>query len=319
MPTIEVLILLGTTAAAFLSIVAIGLPFVQRDAFSSRLKAVARRREELQAQQRAKLADNQKRGPRRQAAKHTWMKSAVDRLNLQRMVEAPELRNRLAQAGWRGRGPAYTFVFMRFALPIILGIVAAIFVFGSSKFEMSTMMRLLICGGVAFVGYMIPGIIVSNTISKRQQNLLKGFPDALDLITICVEAGLSMEAAFARVTEEIAESSPILAEEFGLTTAELAFLGDRRQALENFAQRTGQASIKALVTSLIQSEKYGTPLGVALRVLSRENREARMSRAEKKAGGLPAALSVPMILFFLPALFMVLIGPAIIKSIRTLS
>jgi len=315
-PTVEVLILLLASSAAFISIVAIGLPFVQRDAFSSRLKAVAKRREELQAQQRARLTE-QKRVPRRQTQRHNWMKSVVDRLNLQRMVESPDLRNRLAQAGWRGRGPAYTFVFMRIAMPIIFGLVAALFMFGSSKVEMSMAMRLLICGGAAFVGYMIPGILVSNTISKRQQSLLRGFPDALDLITICVEAGLSMEAAFARVTEEIAESSPILAEEFGLTTAELAFLGDRRQALENFAQRTGQESIKALVTSLIQSEKYGTPLGVALRVLSRENREARMSRAEKKAGGLPAALSVPMILFFLPALFMVLIGPAIIKSLKT--
>jgi tight adherence protein C len=311
----EQFILVLAFAGAFLSILAVGLPLVQRDTFSSRLKAVNRRREELQAQQRAKLAE--RRGPRRQQPRHGWMKLVVDRLNLQRMVDSPELRNRLSQAGWRGRGPAYTFVFLRIALPLVFGIVAAVIVFSSAKMEFAVALKVLICGGAAFVGFLIPGILLTNTIKKRQTELLKGFPDSLDLITICVEAGLSMEGAFARVTEEIAESSPVLAEEFGLTTAELAFLGDRRQALENFASRTGQESIKALVTSLIQSEKYGTPLGVALRVLSRENREARMSRAEKKAGGLPAALTVPMILFFLPVLFLVLVGPAAIQVVRT--
>ncbi len=311
----EQLILVLAFAGAFISIVAVGLPLIQRDAFSSRLKSVARRREELQAQQRAKL--NERRGTRRQQTQHNWMKVVVDRLNLQKAVDAPELRNRLSQAGWRGRGPAYTFVFLRIALPIAFGIAAAAIVFGSAKMEIQPALKLLICGGAGFVGYLVPGVLLANTIKKRQTELLKGFPDALDLITICVEAGLSMEGAFSRVTEEIVDSTPILAEEFGLTTAELAFLGDRRQALENFAARTGQESIRSLVTSLVQSEKYGTPLGVALRVLSRESRESRMSRAEKKAGGLPAALTVPMILFFLPVLFLVLIGPAAIQVART--
>ncbi|MEX2648222.1 MAG: type II secretion system F family protein [Alphaproteobacteria bacterium] len=316
MPDLETMVLFMASAAAFISVLAVGLPLVQRDSFSSRLKSVARRREELQAQQRERLNERRS-SARHQQPKHDWMKMVVDRLNLQNIVESPELRNRLSQAGWRGRGPAYTFVFLRVALPLIFAAVAAIVVFGSSKLEFAVVLKLLICAGVGGAGYMLPGIFLANAIKKRQTELLKGFPDALDLITICVEAGLSMEAGFARVTEEIAEGSPILAEEFGLTTAELAFLGDRRQALENFAQRTGQESIKALATSLIQSEKYGTPLGVALRVLSRENREARMSRAEKKAGGLPAALTVPMILFFLPVLFMVLIGPAAIQVVHT--
>lgn len=314
--SLETMILFAASGAAFVTVLAIGLPLLERDSFSSRLKSVARRREELQAQQRERL--NERRGStRRQAPRHSWMKTVVDRLNLQRIVDSPDLRNRMSQAGWRGRGPAYTFVFLRIALPLVLMAVAAIVVFGSSQLELASGLKLLICVGAGLIGYMLPGIGLTNAIKKRQSELLKGFPDALDLITICVEAGLSMEAAFSRVTEEIGDSSPILAEEFGLTTAELAFLGDRRQALENFASRTGQESIKALATSLIQSEKYGTPLGVALRVLSRENREARMSRAEKKAGGLPAALTVPMILFFLPVLFIVLIGPAIIQVIRT--
>ncbi|MSP81442.1 MAG: type II secretion system F family protein [Alphaproteobacteria bacterium] len=312
---LEQIILFLSFAGAFLSIVAIGLPLVPRDTFSSRLKAVAKRREELQAQQRAKLTE--RKGPRRQEPRHNYMKLVVDRLNLQKAVDAPNLRNRLSQAGWRGRRPAYTFVFLRVALPLLFGAIAAVVTFGSANLDSPVALKLLMCGGAAFVGYLIPGILLTNTVKKRQSELLKGFPDSLDLITICVEAGLSMEGAFSRVTEEIAESSPILAEEFGLTTAELAFLGDRRQALENFSFRTGQESIKALVTSLIQSEKYGTPLGVALRVLSKENREARMSRAEKKAGGLPAALTVPMILFFLPVLFLVLVGPAAIQVANT--
>ncbi|MGH6718024.1 MAG: type II secretion system F family protein [Alphaproteobacteria bacterium] len=316
MPDLETMILIMASGAAFISVLAIGMPFIQRDPFASRLKDVARRREELQAQQRQRLDAPQRTG-RRQAPKHSWMKTIVDRLNMQRAVDSPDLRNRMSQAGWRGRGPAYTFVFMRVALPIVFTVVAAAFVFGSSELELSMALKLLITGGAGFVGYMIPGVMVTNAIKKRQSMLLRGFPDALDLITICVEAGLSMEGGFQRVTEEIADNSPILAEEFGLTTAELAFLGDRRQALENFASRTGQDSIKALATSLIQSEKYGTPLGVALRVLSRENREARMARAERKAGGLPAALTVPMILFFLPVLFIVLMGPAMIQVFHT--
>jgi tight adherence protein C len=317
MPSLETMILIMASGAAFISVLAIGMPFNQRDAFASRLKAVTQRREELQAQQRDRLTARTQTSRRQQGPKHGWMKMIVDRLNMQRAVDSPELRNRMSQAGWRGRGPAYTFVFMRVVLPIVFTVVAAVFVFGSSKLELSMVLKLAITGGAGFIGYLMPGVLVTNAIKKRQGLLLRGFPDALDLITICVEAGLSMEGGFQRVTDEIADSSPILAEEFGLTTAELAFLGDRRQALENFAARTGQDSIKALATSLIQSEKYGTPLGVALRVLSRENREARMARAEKKAGALPAALTVPMILFFLPVLFIVLMGPAMIQVFHT--
>jgi tight adherence protein C len=155
-------------------------------------------------------------------------------------------------------------------------------------------------------------------VAKRQQSITKAFPDALDLMVICVEAGLSMEAGFHRVADEIQETSPELSEELGLTTAELAFLPDRRAALENLAKRTGLPGMKALTTSLVQAEKYGTPVSVSLRVLSNEQRDDRMNKAERKAGALPAQLTVPMIVFFLPVLFIVLIGPAIIKTMQTL-
>jgi tight adherence protein C len=183
------------------------------------------------------------------------------------------------------------------------------------KMTISFPVLLMVMAAAAVIGFFFPNIIVSNAIQKRQQELTRSFPDALDLLVICVEAGLSIEAAFSRVADEIAEACPPLAEELGLTTAELAFLGDRRQAFENLSDRTGLEGTKSLATSLIQAEKYGTPVALALRVLSQENREARMSKAEKKAGALPAQLTVPMILFFLPALFVVLIGPAIIQVI----
>jgi tight adherence protein C len=160
--------------------------------------------------------------------------------------------------------------------------------------------------------------MLTNTITKRQQALSRSFPDALDLMVICVEAGVSIEAAFQRVTEEMVESTPVIAEEIALTSAELAFLGDRRQAYENLAERTGLPAIKSLCTALLQSERYGTPVSVALRVLAQENREARMAAAEKKAAALPAKLTVPMIIFFLPVLFMVIIGPAAIQVSRIL-
>ena len=164
----------------------------------------------------------------------------------------------------------------------------------------------------------MPKVLLTNRIQKRQLKITRAYPDALDLMVICVEAGLSIEAAFNRVAEEFDETAPELAEEMGLTTAELAFLPDRRAALENLAIRTGIPAVKSLVTALIQSEKYGTPVAVSLRVQANEQRDERMSKAEKKAGALPAQLTVPMIAFFLPVVFVIILGPAIIKTLKIL-
>jgi tight adherence protein C len=166
---------------------------------------------------------------------------------------------------------------------------------------------------------MLPSILISNAITKRQNEIIKKFPDALDLTVICIESGVSLEAAFTRVSEEMAADAPALSEEFAITTAELAFLSDRKQALDNFSERTAVGPIKSLVTALIQSEKYGTPLAAALRVVSQESRETRMAKAEEKAAALPAKLTVPMVVFFLPVLFMVLIGPTIIQVMAAFS
>jgi tight adherence protein C len=181
------------------------------------------------------------------------------------------------------------------------------------------MLGVAVCFGAGLIGFYLPSILLTNAITRRQQDIQRKFPDALDLMVICVEAGLSLEAALGRVVEELGADAPALCEELGLTTAELAFLSDRRQALENLAERAGTQPIRSLVTALIQSERYGTPLGAALRVVSQESRDSRMAKAEEKAASLPAKLTVPMVSFFLPVLFMVLIGPTIIQVIRTFS
>jgi len=312
------IILVLSSLGAFLVIVSVAMPFLQSDGRENRLKYLAKRREELQAQQRQKFEVRQQASLRRRETRsQNMMTTVLNRLNLMEKARSPELRQKMMQAGFRGQGPAIAYVFARLALPLVLASVLALILFSAKKLDFDPLLKLLICAGAACLGYLIPDIIVANTAKKRQQMIVKAFPDALDLIVICVEAGISLEQAFVRVSHEMAEMSPILSEEFGITTAELAYLGDRRMALDNLATRTGAEPVKALTTSLIQSEKYGTPLGVALRVLSRENRDERMSRAEQKAGSLPAALTVPMILFFLPVLFIVLIGPAIIQVIQT--
>lgn len=305
----NIIVFLGTVGT-FLTIIAFTLPFLQRDALSPRLKAVAARREELRQQATAQKAASRRPG-RKEAV--TAMSSVLGRLNLMNQLEDRELRMKLARAGWRGYAPIVTFVFGRVLLPIVLALAAAFGVFVLDMFQLAPAMKLVAVMGGAVIGYYVPNVIVKNVTQKRQEAIQLTFPDALDLMIICVEAGLSLEAAFNRVADEIAENSPELSEELGLTTAELNFLGDRRQALMNLADRIGLDEAKALATSLIQSEQYGTPLTVALRVLSRENRDARMSRAEQKAGALPAMLTGPMIVFFLPVVFIVLLGPAIIQ------
>jgi tight adherence protein C len=295
----------------FLTILAFGLPLLGGGNLESRLKTVAQRRDELGRAQRAEFEAKQ--SSLRQQTSKGLVAYVVDRFNLVNPTKSQKLRDHLSQAGLRSPGHLYTYVFFRLVAPIIAGLVVAfvLFVLGKGQFENTT--KFLIVGGSVAVGFLMPKIIVSNMAQKRQQALQRAFPDALDLMVICVEAGLSLEAAFGRVADEIQVQGPELAEEFGLVTAELAFLPDRSQALANLSDRTGLKAMKNLVTSLAQAEKYGTPVSVSLRVLSQEQRDERLSRAEEKAGKLPAQLTVPMIAFFLPVIFVVILGPAAIK------
>lgn len=237
----------------------------------------------------------------------------LEAVNLQHLLQGDHLRAELAQAGLRGRGVVPAYISTKILMAIAGGIGTIILLGFMKSFPYPGFVKFIFAGVGAVVGFYIPKLLLANTVQKRQTEMTEVFPDALDLLVICVEAGLGVEAAFSRVTEEIVDQSPILATEMGLMTAELAYLGDRRQAYTNFANRTGMPSAKALATALIQSEQYGTPVGVALKVLAQEKRDERMSNAERKAAALPAKLTVPMIIFFLPVLFIVVIGPAALQ------
>ncbi len=312
------IILAVAMIGAFLTIFMLGAPLLAGDQGASRLKQVTKRREELQAAavaQHSKVQTSQVRLNQGRSV----IRSLVERFRLMNPADGDKMRMFMAQAGLRGQGPIYTYAFFRFVAPIILGIVSAIYMFFVIKTDLTYLSRGLIVLGAMLLGFFMPFIIVKNMKSKRQQAITRQFPDALDLMVICVEAGLSMEGAFARVSDEIQEESLELAEEIGLTSAELAFLPSRTDALEGFFNRTDLQSVRSLTTALIQTEKYGTPIAMALKVLSQEQREARMNRAEKKAGALPAQLTVPMIVFFLPVLFVIIMGPAGINIVRTLA
>ena len=311
---LEFVILVLAALAVFASILGLAYPLLQSDPLASRLKQVTKRREELSKQQKERVQETRR---QRTSSRVGFMKMVLDRLRLQSQTTSRALRSKLARAGWRGQVPMITYVFARLAVPLALALVAALILIGADKPGLTTNVKILIGFVAAVFGYYLPGIIVANVIQRRQHELLRHFPDALDLMVLCVEAGLSLDAALTRVAADIEDNSPVLAEELGLTSAELALLGDRRAAFENLAERTGLDDFKSFSMALIQAERYGTSLGSILRVLAKENRDARMTRAEEKAGRLPATLTVPMITFFLPVLFIVLIGPAIIQTIRT--
>jgi len=304
---------LATMAAAifaFATIVTLGLPLAERDQLGQRLKAVSERREELRAAHHAAL--NAKRGSLR-SEPVGYMKMTLDRLKLGNLLESEDTRDKLARAGFRGQGPVVTFMFFRFVMPLVVLLLALVYLFGISNVAWGSFMKINASVGAALLGFYLPDLFLNNTIARRQQSIMRAFPDALDLLLICVESGMSIEASFQRVASEIGSQSSELAEELGLTTAELSYLPDRRLAFENLAKRCGHSGVKAVATALNQAERYGTPMGQALRVAAQENREHRMAEAEKKAASLPAKLTVPMILFFLPCLFVVILGPAIMK------
>lgn len=301
---LETMIISVAALAAFASVLAVGLPLASRDEWAGRVRAIVGRRQELSDRQRAALRAN--------ARRVELMKAVLGRLDLHDRLQARELKARLAQAGWRHSSAAVTYMFSQLVLPVALVLVAMFYV--TTLFaHLPLVTRGLIVVLAGGAGAYLPSLILTNTILKRQMAVGRAFPDALDLMVICVEAGLSVEGALGRVAEEMAEGSPVLAEEIALTAAELAFLADRRQAWDNLAARTGLPQVKSLATALVQADKYGTPVSQALKVLAQTNRDARMAEAEKKAAALPAKLTVPMIVFFLPVLFMVIVGPAAIQ------
>jgi tight adherence protein C len=308
----HVLTAISAAVAVFSAIILVMWPYLQRDQLSSRLARVANENENIRLRERARLNKEPTRVSLTTEPGQIF-KEIVERLNLANHIENGSILITMRQAGYRGKGPVIAFLAIRIIAPIVLLLLSSVYVFLILKLEKPFPMKVGICLAAAAVGYFLPIILVKNKITKRQFAIKRSWPDALDLMLICVECGMGIDSCFRKVGEEIGLQCPELAEEMSLTTAELSYLQDRRKAFENLGVRTGLEGVKAVVTSLIQSEKYGTGLATALRVLAQENRDMRMAEAEKKAASLPPKLTVPMILFFLPSLFAVILSPAAIK------
>jgi tight adherence protein C len=298
--------------AAAATVLTLAMPLVFANPLGRRMKAVAVERERIRARERERMAQEKQKISLRQSPK-LYIQTIVDRFNLTKWVGQEEARLKLVQAGYRGQAPYVTYLFFRMVTPVAAFLLALFYLFVVTNLDQPPMVKFGLAIGAAYAGMQMPLMMLKSQIQKRQQSIKRAFPDTLDLLLICVESGMSIEAAFKKVSEEVGSQSVALAEELTLTTAELSYLPDRRQAYENLAKRTDLEGVKSVCMALQQAERYGTPLANMLRVMAQENRDMRMSEAEKKAAGLPPKLTVPMILFFLPVLFVVILGPAAIK------
>ena len=305
-------LLVGIAAVA--TVLTVAMPMFATDSLSKRMKSVAVERDRLRARERERMSRRDQ--PTLRTEPKAYMKRIVDDFSLKKWLGTETAKLQLTMAGFRGPQAEVTFLFFRLVVPIVLFLVTVLYIFVILHLDYPFLIKLGMSIGAAYAGIKAPEIFLKNTIAKRQLSMRRAFPDAMDLLLICVESGMAIEPSCRKVSSEIGPQSVPLAEEFALTTAELSFLPERRQAYENFAIRTGIDIAKQISTVLIQAEKYGTPLGQALRVVGQESRDARMMEAEKKAAALPPKLTVPMILFFLPVLFAVIMTPAIIQVMR---
>lgn len=302
----DTLLVLLVAAATFASVMATYATLLTRSPSGARIEAVARRRNELRGQMRQPASPRSRR-------QRSLLDRIVAQLKLAQVSQTEKLRFKLLRAGLRDREGMVVYLFCKPALPLLFGLAGAALVYGMDFGGLPSHLKPAACAAAALFGLYAPDLYLANLGKKRQQAIAKGLPDGLDLLVICAEAGLSLDTALNRVADEIAPTSRELAEEVGLTSVELNFLPERRQALANLAKRCDMAAIRGVVNTLMQTEKYGTPLSQSLRVLSAEFREQRMLRAEEKAARLPATLTVPMIVFILPTLFIVLAGPAMLQ------
>jgi tight adherence protein C len=305
------LTMLLAAVAAMATVITLAMPLLSPDVLGKRMNAVALEREKIRQRERERMARGEK-VSLRQSPKQ-YMQNVVDRFNLGKWLAQEEARLKLVQAGYRGQAPYIGFLFFRLVIPIVLLLIAVFYLFLVVQWAQPPIVKIGVCLAVAYGGMQVPYLFLKNRIAKRQLSIKRAFPDALDLLLICVESGMSIEAAFKKVSQEIGSQSVALAEELTLTTAELSYLQDRKMAYENLAMRTDLEGVKSVCMALQQAERYGTPLAQTLRVMAQENRDMRMSEAEKKAAALPPKLTVPMILFFLPVLFIVILGPAAIR------
>ncbi len=309
--TIEFLVVLmaGLTAAA--SSAAVWATLLHRDPAARRARMLAAQREAL----RSGVLTVRKREERVKTM--TFMRQVVDRLQLLRTAQTEKTALKLARAGWRSKDAVVRYLFLRIALPFAFGVGALVLLYGLNVYQLDSTVKLLISMLAVMAGAYFPDVMVKNAALKRQDKLRKGLPDGLDLMVICAEAGLSLDATLMRVSKEMEKSSPELADELSLTGLELGFLPERQKALKNLALRVDLSTVRGVANTLIQAERYGTPLANSLRIMSAESREERIMKAEEKAARLPAVLTVPMMIFILPPLIVVLLGRAVLKVMDT--
>ncbi len=312
----QLFVMAAAAIAAFATVLTIAMPILNRDQMHKRVRVMATERDKMRSARVAEMKSKDQPGKLRHGSAG-FMQQLVDQFDLKSKFETEEVRNRLRMAGLRSQAHVYTYVFFRLAAPVIVTLLALLYLFViKSSLPYPPIIKFMMALGGGFVGFYLPNVFIENRVQKRQHAIKAAFPDSLDMLLICVQSGMSVEASFGRVAREVASQSIELAEEYSLTTAELSYLQDRRMAFENLGKRTGLPGIKSVATALVQSERYGTPVGQALRVMAKENRDMRMMDAEKKAAALPPKLTVPMILFFLPVLFVVILGPAAIQVMK---
>ena len=311
----RIIAMICAAIAAGATVITLAMPLLGGNELQKRMAAVAAEREKIRQRERERLSRGDK--TTRRASPKQYMQTVVEKFNLSSLLGEETMRSLLVQAGYRGEGPYVVFLFFRMVAPVVMLATTAFYVFVLLKLDYPWTVNVGICIAATYFGVYLPNLFVKNKISRRQASINRAFPDVLDLMLICVESGMSLEATFQRVSQEIGAQSIALAEELTLATAEMSYLSDRRLAFENLAKRVPLDGIKSLCLALQQSEKFGTPLAQTLRVIAQENRDQRMTAAEKKAAALPPQLTVPMILFFLPVLFVVILGPAVIKVLET--
>jgi tight adherence protein C len=310
----RIIAMIFAAIAAGATVITLAMPLLGGDELEKRMAAVAAEREKIRQRERERLSRGDK--ATRRASPKQYMQTVVEKFNLSDWLGEEKARSLLVQAGYRGQGPYVVFLFFRMVAPLAMLAVTAFYVFILLKLDYPWTVNVGICLAATYIGIYLPNLFVKNKITRRQASINRAFPDALDLMLICVESGMSLEASFKRVSEEIGSQSIELAEELTLSTAELSYLPDRRVTFENLAKRVPLDGVKSLCLALQQSERFGTPVAQTLRVIAQENRDQRMTAAEKKAAALPPQLTVPMILFFLPVLFVVILGPAVIKVLE---
>lgn len=311
---LSVLVGIATVAAIW----SVAMPLLETDTLSQRMKAVGVERDRIRQRERERLTANSNKVNLRQAPK-AYMKQVVEWFSLSKWLGTEQAKLQMLMAGYRGAQAEVAFLFFRLVTPAVFLVVSTLYIFFILNLDWPFTFKIGAVIAAVYFGLKAPELFISNQIAKRQKSMGRAFPDAMDLLLICVESGMSIEHACRKVSEEIGGQSVALAEEFTLTTAELSFLPDRKIAYENLAMRTGIESAKQISTVLIQAERYGTPLGTALRTVALESRAMRLLAAEKKAASLPPKLTVPMIIFFLPVLFAVILTPAIIQVTASVS